>query len=125
MNCSFIKLDEAHYYLKITNLFNENELSEIWKELDFILDPSKLSNDTSTAKDKNGNLKAHKNGVFIESIFKDRKYSNILRCYKKHLDIKLFELTSEHSYYWSLLGRTTHDTTLLNYYQNGDYYDNN
>lgn len=122
MNCSFIKLDEAHYYLKITNLFEENELRELWKEIDFLLDPIKLSSDTSTARDSHNNLKSQKNGVFIDSIYTDRKYSNIFKYYKKHLNDKLYEITRANSYYWSVLPTTGSDCTLLNYYQDGDHY---
>jgi hypothetical protein len=72
-------------------------------------------------------------GVFIDNIYKEenRRFSSILAVSRKvfhNKEIKeaansLMDYSNRDCYYWSLFNNLNWDSTLLQCYKNGDYYD--
>ena len=79
-------------YLVIDNFYNEKELSLIWNELNFLLDGDKFNppEDTGSAYQEGKPIKKNK-GIFLDSLYEQRKYSNILtsmRMYNRNYSLQ-------------------------------------
>jgi Rps23 Pro-64 3,4-dihydroxylase Tpa1-like proline 4-hydroxylase len=108
----------------IDDFYDEKELSLIWLELNFLTDASKLQSaeETLGAVDEQKKQLKSNHGVFLEEIYQDRKFSNILTLNRKMFspDIKktLISVSPEFKY----IENINFDVTLLSYYENNDFY---
>ena len=111
-------------YIIIDNFYNKNELDIIWKELDFLLDGDKFDSpsDAGAAINDNGKLLANKKGLFLDSVYPNRKISNILTCNRKLFTNLRSICDSNESWFFRYLNGN-YDQTILSYYENEDYYD--
>ena len=107
-------------YIIIDETYTEEELKLIFLELDFwTMSNNLMSPDlTGTARDKNGKPKKHNEGIFLDDVYTDRNYSNILKLNRKIYDINV----DEPSLILNFLHESNHDTTLISYYENNTYY---
>jgi len=108
-------------FLIIDDTYTKEEQIQIYSELDFFVDKLLEPTKTGSATDKNGNKK-NNNGVFLDEVFANRKFSNIL-----NLNRKLFNSDVKHNLFkchhaFELFNNTNYDTTLLSYYNNGGSY---
>lgn len=115
-------------YIIVRDLYDSGQLESIWEELKFLGHTQKLSGpaDTGSAtKPMEGSeekkyLKQN-NGVWLDNVFADRKYSNILQ-----INRKLFALREiiwmNHPHWYFHQDGLLKDTTLISYYENTDYY---
>lgn len=108
----------------ISNLYNSEELEAIWKELDFIgtnrlLDPK--STGSAFAKESNTFLKKAK-GIFLDDFYGFRDHSYILTYNRKLWSKEVLACCSELSGWWNRFINSNKDYTLINYYENEDYY---
>lgn len=111
--------DGGFPYIEINDFYTEDELEEVWKDIDSIsygnklLDPSQSKSATAA-----GEILKNSSGVFVEDCFPD---SNILK-------INVHRLTeidySQHpSWYFKNTPFVCNDnSTLLSYYENASYY---
>ena len=82
---------EPFEYIIIDNTYTEEELKLIFLELDFW----SLSNNlmgpehTGTAKWSNGNPKKKNKGVFLDDVYTNRSFSNILKFNRKIYNIEI------------------------------------
>jgi predicted 2-oxoglutarate/Fe(II)-dependent dioxygenase YbiX len=107
-------------YLLIREVYDQNELTGIWQELEFLtasskLDPPELTGQT-TPETK------HNHGVFVDNIYTDRKYSNILQVNRKLFSLEVTEAYESLHYTNRYKSKTNLDTTLISYYENSGYY---
>jgi hypothetical protein len=113
-------------FLTFENVFDEKELSYIWKEAIFLCDENKLQlpEKTGSAKSNNGLtlLKSNK-GLFLNECY-NFDLSNYLKIYTKFLPFlkKEREKLIDKDYSMNLFFNTNVDYTLLSYYENEDYY---
>jgi Rps23 Pro-64 3,4-dihydroxylase Tpa1-like proline 4-hydroxylase len=111
-------------YIRIYDFYTDEELELIWKEFNFILNYNILKGPekTGTAKDEDSGVILKNNlGIFLDSFYSDRESSNILRVNRKIF--KTIQGISDASDHWFLKNfRSNHDTTLISYYENSDYY---
>jgi Rps23 Pro-64 3,4-dihydroxylase Tpa1-like proline 4-hydroxylase len=118
----FIETDSP--IVVIDDFYDEKELSLIWLELDFLTDASKLQSPKETlgAIDEEKNQLKSNHGLFLEDIYQDRKFSNILTLNRKMFspDIRksLISVSPEFKY----VDNINFDVTLLSYYENNDFY---
>jgi hypothetical protein len=109
----------------IDNFYTEDQLKEIELELSFLtrkaimLDEKHLASGT----DNSGNIMTSKNGVFLESVYKNHKHSPLITSTFKQMDTESFnkEMLGANTLFKSLFYCNTR-SHLLSYYENSDYY---
>lgn len=111
---------EPFEYIIIDNTYTEEELKLIFLELDFwtlsnnLMDPE----NTGTARWEDGSIKKKNKGVFLDDVYKNRNYSNILKANRKIYKIQV----NESSVIYNFLREANYDTTLVSYYENETHY---
>ena len=117
-------------YLIVDNWYNKQEEKLIWKQLDFFTSIGRenlirAENSKSTARENNKPL-ARAYRIYLEDIFQPNNIKNnsfIHRCLYKQQSKKfhdlLYKAMPNHANSFQL---TNKDTTLLSYYEGGDYY---
>lgn len=69
-------------HLIVKNVFNEGALELIWSEIKFLCQLDKLSDASiSSARDLNDNVLAKHDCLFLDEVYTNIKYSNILSIY--------------------------------------------
>lgn len=109
--------DPLHYLL-IEDVYDDFELDKIWSELNYL---NNICGGLECAVNTGGKFVTSKSnrGVFLDYMYNDRKFSNILTCNRKLLTKKILN----HKDSWFFRNFTAnHDTTLVSYYENDDEY---
>jgi hypothetical protein len=111
-------------FLKIENLYTEEELKLIWQELEFLncLDKLEPPEKTGTATDEDKNPLKNNSGLFLDYLYTNRKISNILTVNRKLFAPEILDVFCELSFGYRVIQKTNHDATLISYYENGGYY---
>jgi len=113
-------LNNPFPHLLLENVFTDNQLDSIWKELNF-LKPS-LNTDTSPAIDKEGFTLKKNSGIFPYFTYRDPTISPICRLLKKlSWECGLGDLWSQ-EWIKNTYSATNWDSVLVSYYDNKDYY---
>ena len=73
---------------------------------------------TGTAKWQDGSPKKKNRGVFLDNIYAERNYSNVLKFNRKIYQTQL----DKPSVILNMLKESNHDTTLVSYYENEAHY---
>ena len=111
---------EPFEFILIDNTYTEEELRLIFLELDFWALSGNLMGPehTKTARFDDGTIKKKNKGVFLDSVYTDRSYSNLLK-----FNRKLFGITLDKpSTVFNALRGSNADSTLVSYYENGGEY---
>ena len=107
----------------IDDFYSETECVFIWNELCFLNTPNKKllpPEKTGTATSNDGQILKKNNGIFLDQLYLDRSFSNIL-----NLNQKIFSLEknlTEKNVFFRYLKESNQDATLVQYYENSDYY---
>jgi len=110
-------------YIIINDLFDGDELDLIWQELEFICHQGKMSSPEETGSATENNVYLKKNiGVWLDNVYADRKYSNILTLNRKIFTHRQF-IWANHPHWFFKQDCLNTDTTLISYYENSDYYE--
>jgi hypothetical protein len=111
---------EPFEYLIVDNTYTDDELKLVFLELDFWTISGNLMGPehTGTAKGPDGLVKKKNNGVFLDAVYTDRNYSNILKLNRKLFQIQL----DEPSVILNMLKAANYDSTLVSYYENASHY---
>lgn len=114
-------LNDPFPHILISDVYEENEITLIWKELNFFIGKLYDPIATGSAMDQNNQLLKRNLGIWLDTIFTSRETSNILS-----INRKIFNNYSEifaKSDHWFFKNIALNcDTTLISYYENGDYY---
>ena len=133
MQIKTISLFDKITAIVINNYYDETELSSIMTEIQF-LEP-KLGDEvkTNSAKEQTPygeKRKKRGRGVFLDDVYTDRRFSSILTVSRKlfHNDqirkeINNLQEIDKDALYWRMWNNLNYDSTLLQCYTNGDYYD--
>lgn len=113
---------KPYSYLLIDDYLNNEELDSVIDELNFLSYKRKFSDNSETAKNENNQLKAKKHQIWLNDIYKDWRYSNYLVLNKKYFSESLFNKLIEIDISWRSFYSSSDESTLLNYYENDDYY---
>lgn len=118
------KIKDPFPYLKIENLYTEEELDLIADELIFLNHTSKLEDPktTGSAKDSSDNLLKENRGLFLDDLYKRREISNILSVNRKLFSKEYLEVYASLSFGYKSILECNYDSTLISYYENGGYY---
>jgi Rps23 Pro-64 3,4-dihydroxylase Tpa1-like proline 4-hydroxylase len=111
----------------IRNFYDQEELSLIWRELDFLTSPHKLEHTSlhgSNGTDKLTGLPLSKSlGLSLDKIYNgDRKISDILRLNRKIFQPEIIQAFESLSPLLGHLKMVNEDFTKIKYYENGNYY---
>lgn len=110
----------------IDNYYDDVSCLEIQEELDFHYSSGKFNghNDKSGAKDLiTGKSKKKNKFLYLDDLYQDRDFSNILKLNRKIFFSELSDqLESIHTFY-RYIKSSTADITLIQYYENSDYYE--
>ena len=114
---------EPFHYIEVRNLWTEQERKEMFDEMLFLENKGifKPPEETETAMNlKTGEVLKNNSGIFIDEVWYNRNYSDILKRNRKLF--KLFENEKvKRSWYFDELGFST-DHTLVSYYEDACYY---
>lgn len=129
MNIKYVPLNDSFGYFVIQNFLSKSELEAVWHEircLEILMDNEselRTTNDAQlSAPNKDGESLSYKrNGIWLDEVYKQRKFSPYFRIYKKHFD-RFLQQTDE-IVLWRLFKYTTNDTTLLTKYSLHGKYD--
>jgi len=107
----------------IDDFYNKEELKSIWEEICFLSPKLRPTHITGPALDADHNQMTSKTGVFLEEIYAQQHFSNILVTNKKlwHDNI-LDELINSH-YFFRFIPQSNFDSTLISRYVQNDYYE--
>jgi len=111
-------------FLVIDNFYTQEELEQIWVEINALtpnlLAPQKIK----SAKEKNtGRFLRNGLGIYVDEVFSDRNKSVILSLNRKVFSEVVIEKLKSFNPFYKLFAYSTNDYTLLNYYEDGNFYD--
>ena len=113
---------EPFHYIEVRNLWTDEEREEMFDEMLFLEKKAlfKPPEETGTAKHEDGTNKKRNTGMFIDEVWQNRDYSDILKHNRKLF--KVFENKKvEDSWYYDGLNFNS-DSTLVSYYEDACYY---
>jgi hypothetical protein len=123
MKSELVKTDKFSFII-FENVFDDQELNSIWKEAEFLCDKQKMMSPEETGSAILGEKILKKNsGVWLDSAYQRRDFSNYLNLYKKPFTETNFDPYIQEDYTLNLFKHTNTDQSLLSYYENTDYYD--
>tara|TARA_A100001201_G_scaffold89209_4_gene78174 strand:+ start:19208 stop:19813 length:606 start_codon:yes stop_codon:yes gene_type:complete len=109
-------------YTVIDDLYDDYEKTIIWDELTFLCHPGKMEVPTNTGSALGGGQILKKNtALWIDDLYRDRKFSNILNSNRKIFRFHN-EVTGSHPSWFFKNCEWTNDFTLVSYYENQDEY---
>jgi hypothetical protein len=108
----------------VDDMYTDAELNLIWEELRFLTSPRRLlgAAETKAATDEGGRYKKTASGIFLDSFYAERSYSNILEANRKLFTDEIVQHALRLSIFYGLLTQINSDFTLINYYDNNQTY---
>jgi predicted 2-oxoglutarate/Fe(II)-dependent dioxygenase YbiX len=114
-------------FLIIRDMYSENELRMIKQEIDFLHSAGCLNsnqNEIGSARNPDGTSQKKAKGVWLDSLYLNRKTSMILTLNRAIMDKpEIVQSFMNLAPYYRSYRFTNADTSLLNYYENTDKYD--
>lgn len=108
-------------YVQIDDMYTEQEINIIRKELVF-LETIKQSPDQTKAAQKNGVSLKKGHGIFLDEVYANREFSKILTINRKLFDRNILEGIAKHGCFYEHLIHSNRDSTLVNFYGSTDTY---
>jgi len=113
-------IKEPFPHVVIDDFYDDNELNMIWKELDFLCQPLKLNPPAQTGQPDN--MMKQNKGLFIDEVYTDRRFSNILSVNRKLFRLPVMQAFADTHYLNGNIFNCNSDHTLISYYESSDYY---
>lgn len=113
---------QPFHYLEIINLWDEVEKKEMLDEMLHLEKKGIFKNpeDTGAAVNEDGVVLKKNKAIYIDEVWTDRSFSNILKHNRKIFDVLDNSLIKESWFFDGLY--TNLDTTMVSYYEDSDYY---
>ena len=113
-------------FLVIKDVYTQNELQLIQEELNFLYYGGSFTRDKNrlvTAQLEDGSYLAERSGVWLDNFYRDRNTSIILRMNRKlFAEKEIVDQFVKLNPYHIPYSKCDFDSTLLQYYENSDYY---
>jgi Rps23 Pro-64 3,4-dihydroxylase Tpa1-like proline 4-hydroxylase len=112
-------------HIIVHDFFSNQEVEDIWKELQFLTNNRTLVNEqkTESALDENGNPLKKNSGVFLDSFYGvNRNSSHILTYNRKIWNKDFIKRVEQCNDIFKYIGMTNQDSCLLSYYEDNDHY---
>ena len=117
----FTIIKEPLPFLIIDNVYDKEEQTKIYKELDFLYPKLLDADETKSAIGDKGEIKSNR-GVFIDDVFAKREFSDILSINRKVFSDEVRSELFKCCPTYRLINNLNYDTTLLSYYGEGGNY---
>ena len=113
--------DDKFPFLVIDNFYSKENLNLIWKELDFLID--KVRPEDKVVAKKDGKSLASVKRVYLDTLYNDRKTSNILEFFPSKLySDEIIDTYVDLVPSGINFATSNYDSTQLSYYENKDGY---
>jgi hypothetical protein len=112
-------------YLIIDDFFTEDEIKNIWLELDFLTKKEIMLSpeQSNSARDPLTKIPLKKNNViFLDDIYQKREISNILNNFEKIYSEEVADIIDDLPNEFRYFKFVGHDRTFISYYEDSDYY---
>lgn len=109
-------LCEPFYHTIINDFYTNDELKQIWQELDFITPNLLPPVDTHSHV-----ASTLKKGIFLHDLYKNIQFSNIFKLNRKLFSLSI-EQSSKQNPFLNYIPHKNADSTLINYYTNKSFY---
>jgi predicted 2-oxoglutarate/Fe(II)-dependent dioxygenase YbiX len=111
-------------HIIVRNIFNTNDLANVWKELAFLTHPDKLLSPTITqsAISPNGNTIKNNHGVFLHDKYQTPNMSDIYRSMTNVFTKQFCEEVASKHMIFKWFTELTDESFLLSYYEDNDNY---
>jgi len=109
----------------IENIYDKTDLSKIWREIDFLTDPNKLLGPESTmpATDSRGQVLKSSRSVFLNEVYKNENFSDILSLKNKiYENFDFQEIVKQNKLLELVFKSLNYSSSLLSYYEDSDEY---
>lgn len=123
MKINYISDPFPHAIIK--EFYTNDELNLIWDELNFLAKRGKLlgPENTVSARNEDGTYKKRNSGLFLYDVYKNPSISDIITLSRKVFDKHFCDILSKYNYIFDYIYASSRDSILLNYYENGDFYE--
>jgi hypothetical protein len=115
------KMIEPFEHVVIDDVYTEDELALIWRELYFLRGKFEQPSETGSAIAEGITLKTN-TALFIDGIYTDRKFSDILSVNRKVFGVTVLDALAELHPAYGVARWCDSDYTVLNYYGDNNYY---
>jgi Rps23 Pro-64 3,4-dihydroxylase Tpa1-like proline 4-hydroxylase len=112
-------------HIIINNFYTDEELKYVWEELEFLTVNKKLKDvyETESALDYSGEILKNNKARFLAHEYDNYKTKSPIAYYtNKIYDLKLIDDIISKHWFFNYLRACNHDSCLVSYYENGDYY---
>lgn len=109
-------------YAQIDNMYTQQEIEQIQKELIFLETIKQEPKTTNTAHIDGMLLKSGK-GMFLDHVYSNREISTILKLNRRLFDRDLALYLKNKSCVFGHIPYSNSDSTLINFYSDGEFYD--
>ena len=112
-------------HIIIDNFYTDEELKYVWEELEFLTVNGKLKDPSKTdsAIDYTGKIIKQNKGLFLHHEYDSKDKSPIAYYTDKIYNSQFLEEIRYKHWLFNYMILSNHNTTLVSYYENGDYYD--
>ena len=117
--------DSPFPHIIVTDYFTNTELSDIWKEIEFLTNDRKLLPPEQTGSGfikETGELLKKNFGIFLDTAYTHRSMSNILHHTRKSFNQEMMKFAMDNNEIFAYLETCNKDTVLLSYYEEGGFY---
>ena len=106
----------------IKNFYSKDEVEDVHEELSTLKTNFLRGEQTGTARNAVGTSKKVNHGIFLDEFYKERKESIILQLNRKVVSPEVVYELEKGNWFFKYIRSTKHDSTLVSFYQQGDYY---
>ena len=110
-------------HVLLHEFFSEEELKLVWQEIELVRLSYQTFDgyDTGAATNSDGESLKQNSGSFLYDIYKDKKFSPIIKATEQNLFYNKWYESFDH-WFGRLYAKMNHLSTLLNEYNDGDHY---
>jgi len=120
MNVQILQQDNLSYVV-IDDMYCSSEVEQINKELWFLETIKQPANLLNSAIENGVALKTGY-GIFLDEVYANRNFSAILKANRKLFSDELNHQLCKHSCFYDHIGKSTTDSTLINFYGSSENY---
>lgn len=112
-------------HLIVDSVYDQNQLNLIWRETEFLYDKLGGPEATNAAAREDGfTRKKSGSGLFLDTFYKENSHSDIFNITRfPYLSEQIGNAVSSLGLYFKLYNKANWDSTLVQYYGDGDYYE--